>query len=152
MHLNIKIPVAPARQTGRWTRRTDRQTDCLSLCCKKSRQRFIFQCLLAAEVSRRPDKTLLCSVVLFEKGVKTEGQPWHLSRYSHLRAAAAAALLLSTSKSHAGSGRSRSQLFSVKGRQKTLSRRETFSFVPLWTGRWAWPCLGIHPLQPPPVC
>lgn len=67
VHLNEKIPVAPA-----WQR--DRQTDRLSLCCKKSRPRFMFQCLLAEEVSHL-DKTLLCSVVLCAKTWRQRGGP-----------------------------------------------------------------------------
>lgn len=81
----------------------DRQTDRLSLCYKKSRLCFKFQCLLAAEMSRCLDKTLLCSVVLCKNDVKTEGRPWHLSRYTHLRAAAVS-LFLPVSNIHAGSG------------------------------------------------
>lgn len=81
--------------------RPDRHKYRLSLFCNKSKPRFSFQCLLAVEVSCCLDKTLLFSVVLCKKDVKTEGRPWHLSCYSHLRATAIS-LFLSVSNIHAG--------------------------------------------------
>lgn len=98
----------------------------------------MFQCLLAAEVSRCLDKTLLCSVVLCEKDVKTEGRPWHLSRYSHLRAVAVF-LFLSVSNEHPFWKWTLSlAILFVKRKLKMLSWRETFSFVLLWTSRCTW--------------